>query len=70
MLKRINLFILMKLLQKMEKMLLKFLKKIALYLYNEYKDISLSRSNTFGNISDDSVKIPDIQIEKTKKGCC
>ena len=44
--------------------------KIALYLYNEYKDISLSRSNTFGNISDDSVKIPDIQIEKTKKGCC
>ena len=44
--------------------------KIALYLYNEYKDISFSRSNTFGNISDDNVKIPDIQVENKKKGCC
>ena len=27
-------------------------------------------SNTFGNISDDNVKIPDIQVENKKKGCC
>ena len=44
--------------------------KISLYLYNEYKDISFSRSNTFGNLNDDTVKLPDVQTENKKKGCC
>ena len=45
-------------------------KKIALYLYNEYNDISFSRSNTFGSLNDNDVNLPNnIKKEKQKK-CC
>ena len=44
--------------------------EIAIYLYNEYKDISISKDDSSFGRMNDSIKLPNSKNIEKKKGCC